>query len=438
MPDNTRVQADPAGAEMPSKRPDSVASSLAIDSLQDITEIARKLAAHGGGLASFDLALDLVLHEIVEEARISSGATGAAIALIRDGRMVCRATTGENAPDLGVSVEAASGLTGTCLKTKAIQHCEDTETDLRVDPDTCRRLGVRSMLLIPLVDAEGTFGVLQVFSSSPNTFGEQELATLLRLADRVAENRRPMLQNLNPAPPPGGLKFSMPDQLKPKRSDREATPNDNVFQSEPATASTNEIWTAVLFLLVIITAISLGIVVGWSNGRRATITPRVRPELNAVSTERTQVLTRSPAQDAASDSTATIDPSYIHDERKSVQVPQGSLVVTVNGKVIYRSPASLRQQDPTQSASKPGLRELIHRVEPEYPPQARAQHIEGMVVLDVEVGEEGNVAETAVVSGDPLLTGAAVQAVKQWRYQPNPGGGAFRTRVELQFTLPVN
>src|ERR1700722_20468470 len=82
----------------------------------DVAELARTLAAHGGGAESFDLALDLVLNEVVEQARLATGATGAAVALARDGEMVCRATTGEHAPELGVRVETASGLSGDCLR----------------------------------------------------------------------------------------------------------------------------------------------------------------------------------------------------------------------------------------------------------------------------------------------------------------------------------
>src|SRR5580692_9154023 len=108
-------------------------SSDSVQSSSDVTEVARTIAAHGGGAASFDLALDLVLHEVVEQARLATGATGAAIALARDGEMVCRATTGWDAPDLGVRLETASGLSGACLQTGKIQQCGDTETDPRVN-----------------------------------------------------------------------------------------------------------------------------------------------------------------------------------------------------------------------------------------------------------------------------------------------------------------
>jgi TonB family protein len=437
MPDNIRVQANPQGEA--SRNVGSAAGALTTDSLQDITEIARKLAAHGGGATSLDLAFDLVLHGIVEQARAVSGATGSAIALNRDGKMVCRATTGENAPDLGVSVGAASGLTGICLKTGAIQHCQDTESDSRVEPETCRRLGVRSMLLIPLVDTDGTFGVLQLFSSSPNAFAGQEMTRLLRLADRVAENRRAMLPSAKPALNPDSMQVLLPDQLKPKRTtDGERRLENDVFPPQAVVAKGNELWTAVLFLLVIVAAISLGIAVGWRNGRKAVTTPGALPQSSALSGERTQVPIKPAAQDAATDSTPRVDPfSNIHGEGKSVAVPVGGLVVTENGKVIYRSSDDSSKQSLKQSVLEPGARELIHQVEPDYPPAARAQHVEGLVILDVEIAKDGSVANAVVVSGDPLLTSAALQAVKQWQYQPDPAGPS-RTRVTLQFTLPVN
>ena len=436
MPNNIRVQADPAEGEAQSKNAESSADSLTTDSLQDIREIARKLAAHGGGAASLDLAFDLVLHGIVQQARAVSGATGAAIALNRDGKMVCRATSGENAPDLGVSVGAASGLTGSCLKAGAIQLCQDTESDSRVEPDTCRRLGVRSMLLIPLVDTHGTFGVLQLFSSSSNAFAGQEMPALLRLADRVAENRRAMLLSANPAVKPDSILVPLPDQLKPKRNtDGESSFENNVFPPQIVVAKSNELWTAVLFLLVIFAAILLGIAVGWRSGRNAVATPGVLRQSDATSVERAQVPTKPTAQDAGADSTQRVDPSSnIHAEEESVAVPAGGLVVTENGKVIYRSDDNPSKQSLEQS---PSARELIHRVDPDYPPTARAQHIEGLAILDIDIAEDGSVANAVAISGDPLLTSAALQAVKQWQYRPDPGRTS-RVRVTLQFSLRVN
>ena len=157
---------------------------------RDVAEIAKTLAAHGGGEASFDLALDLVLNEVVEQARLATGATGAAVALARDGEMVCRATTGADAPELGVRLETTSGLSGACLQSRTIQQCGDTETDPRVDVEACRRLGVRSILVFPLGEGTNPFGVFEIFSSRQNAFGDRDVNTLRVLARRVEENTR--------------------------------------------------------------------------------------------------------------------------------------------------------------------------------------------------------------------------------------------------------
>src|ERR1700688_4345718 len=139
-------------------------------SAREVTDVFRTIAANGGGETSFDLAMDLVLHQVVEQARQETGATGAAIALERVGEMVCRATTGADAPDLGVRLETTSGLSGACLQTGKIQQCGDTETDPRVNAEVSRRLGVKSMLVLPLGYGKAPFGILEVFSSRPNAF----------------------------------------------------------------------------------------------------------------------------------------------------------------------------------------------------------------------------------------------------------------------------
>src|SRR5712691_1270019 len=68
----------------------------------DLPYLAAIFAEHGGGTSSAELALDVILNEIVEQARLATVASIAVIALIRGEEMVCRATAGINAPELGV------------------------------------------------------------------------------------------------------------------------------------------------------------------------------------------------------------------------------------------------------------------------------------------------------------------------------------------------
>jgi protein TonB len=84
---------------------------------------------------------------------------------------------------------------------------------------------------------------------------------------------------------------------------------------------------------------------------------------------------------------------------------------------------------------------VVHRVEPEYPEQARQQRIQGPVVLETRIHPDGTVEDLKVVSGQPLLADAAIAAVKQWRFRPHSVNGRqveMQTRVTIKFTLPAD
>jgi TonB family protein len=158
----------------------------------DLTQLAAKFASYEGGHLpaelSGDLALEVVLHEIVEQACLATRATGAAIILERDGEMVCRASSGANAPELGSRVGSDSGLTAACIRTLQIQRCEDAQEDERADVEACRSLGVRSVLVLPLLQEGSLTGVLEVFSPQPSAFGPRDEVTLKVLALRILKN----------------------------------------------------------------------------------------------------------------------------------------------------------------------------------------------------------------------------------------------------------
>jgi len=81
---------------------------------------------------------------------------------------------------------------------------------------------------------------------------------------------------------------------------------------------------------------------------------------------------------------------------------------------------------------------LINQVQPTYPPLARAARVQGTVILQVVVDESGRVRETKVISGHPLLTQAAVDAVTQWVYSPTLLNGEpipVIGTVTVRFTL---
>jgi len=62
--------------------------------------------------------------------------------------------------------------------------------------------------------------------------------------------------------------------------------------------------------------------------------------------------------------------------------------------------------------------QLLFRIVPAYPNQARQQRLQGMVVLAATIMEDGRLGEIKVITGSPLLARAALDAAKDWRYQP--------------------
>jgi protein TonB len=62
--------------------------------------------------------------------------------------------------------------------------------------------------------------------------------------------------------------------------------------------------------------------------------------------------------------------------------------------------------------------ELIFSVNPQYPPAARSARVQGSVVMHAIIGTDGSVEQLRLISGNPLLVGAAMEAVRMWRYRP--------------------
>ena len=77
---------------------------------------------------------------------------------------------------------------------------------------------------------------------------------------------------------------------------------------------------------------------------------------------------------------------------------------------------------------------LIHRVEPTYPPLARAARVQGEVVLSAVIDTNGQITNLQLVSGHPMLVPAALAAVREWRYKPYLLNG---TPVEVETTITV-
>ncbi len=132
-----------------------------------------------------ELDLEPAISAITERAQHLTGATGAAIALRAGDEIVCRARAGRTAPDLGVRLQTDAGISAEAVRSGEIMLCHDAERNPRVDLASCRRLGVRSILVSPLRHYRRTLGVFEVLSSSPEAFDERDVATMQLLSSMM-------------------------------------------------------------------------------------------------------------------------------------------------------------------------------------------------------------------------------------------------------------
>jgi len=79
-----------------------------------------------------------------------------------------------------------------------------------------------------------------------------------------------------------------------------------------------------------------------------------------------------------------------------------------------------------------GDRASVYKVPPTYPPLARQMHISGIIRVIATVGPTGTVLTAESTEGNKLLTAAAVEAVKQWRFVPAPRQSTVIVKVNFQ------
>ena len=486
----------------------------------DLSGLAARVSAlSGSGLSdelSTDLAFEIVLNETVKQACWATGATDAFIVLELDGELVCRATTGTNAPELGERLNPEAGLSGACVKTRQMQRCEDAQSDPRADVEASRGLGISSVMILPLLRNNDLVGVFEVFSPRPSAFGQRDERALQELAQRALKNlqwaSKPRLASVPDASPPvtrpeecdvaerekrgsesaavypelasylqwaseprlASVPDASPPVTRPEECDvaeRETRGSESAAiypeQTSPNGGRYLDVMNFALRVDVLTCAVLLCTLVGFYWGwHRATADYTYKSKSAHASRTQQQNTSSSNASasslptEAAGNSASTDSLPAVGTSRPRPAVatpPAGSLLVYENGKEVFRKlpsapgeKQSAKEGEAEHSSSaepapafalSPDVAEsLVHRVEPDYPEEARRQGIQGTVVLDVHIGKDGAVDYVGLVSGQAVLAYAATSAVMQWRFKPHYVDGrevATRTRITLQFTRPT-
>jgi periplasmic protein TonB len=402
-----------------------------------------------------DVALDLVLEQIVCQTRLSTCATGAFIGFVRSGQMVSRAMNGSTSAEFVAYLRRDPRLVDACLRASALQYCRNSENFPGLDVSVCRSLGARSIVLVPVLnEAQEKLGVLGAFSSQADAFTAGDLVAIQsmsqRVADTIARVGELACDSAAHVPVPVEEISSIPSQV----------PAESIRARAVALAS------GVRRSLVAALVIGTLLLVGWEltrgiphDGLRlfARNSTAVMPQSSAsaqmpalpnppsVQPVKPAAIAPAPAKLFPS------KPSHPVSVRAKHHVPDLEIENTLDGDsgVVVFEDTGVKDNPGARSASTSSppviipegtaLTRIIDRIEPEYPDAAKAHHVQGIVVLEVLVGREGRVQRLSLVRGYPGLTAAAADAVRQWRFQPflrNGRPASFETNITLTFALP--
>lgn len=440
-----------------------------------------------------DRSLDSILATITDVAVQMTGATGAALAMWKQGAMVCRARAGTTAPPIGAELSADTGISGECLRTSKIQICSDTEDNALVDAEVCRSLGLRSIVALPIQGWRGVNGILEVFSTTPHVFSEKQIAFLQQLAS-LAERARASRPHGASALPPKQTSTATPrlSGLLPA-SDRVGDVVLSFIDARARPLVFGGIGLAAILLIGVV------IWLGWrgpeESGSKAHATAPVvaktadsplrdkkapdndpiwkpnpggetlfksgaKPTAGSPITFAAKIdaipaksakpsplladlaakvaiprtaIESSPKPEPASDDTSPLDSPSV--PAPSTTAPASTNASSMDEILLASAPLPALGVPVSQGVSGG---QLVRRTAPVYPAQALTLHQQGTVVLTAVVMEDGTVRDVKAVEGPPVFAQAAIDAVKHWRYKPyvldgKPVKNAIRVNIDFKF-----
>lgn len=133
-------------------------------------------------VALASLELEPLMQLICERAESLCGAEGAAVGLIEGEELCYHYTSGSSKPFKGFRMPVLKSLTGASVLRGEVLRTDDTETDVRVNKQATRHIGIRSMITVPMWRQTQPIGALNVLSGRTNAFGDRDVRTLELLA----------------------------------------------------------------------------------------------------------------------------------------------------------------------------------------------------------------------------------------------------------------
>ncbi len=137
-------------------------------------------------IAKLGLDINAVMTLVAEQVQLITQAKGAIVELAEDGDMVYRAVSNGANEFLGLRLKMKSSLSGLCIEQNETLYCKDSENDERVDREACRRVGLRSMAVVPLIHCDEPIGVLKIYSEQVNAFKDGDIHLLGLMSELIA------------------------------------------------------------------------------------------------------------------------------------------------------------------------------------------------------------------------------------------------------------
>lgn len=136
-----------------------------------------------------------IMNMVVHRAQHITNADGAAVELVQNNGIVYSASSGMADQFLGLRLPIEKSLSGECIKQRIPLICDNIELDERVNKEACRKIGLHSMIVIPLLCENEVVGILKVLARKTNAFHEEDIDVLKLMSNLIAAAMHYAIQN---------------------------------------------------------------------------------------------------------------------------------------------------------------------------------------------------------------------------------------------------
>lgn len=162
--------------------------SVSTNKLMEIINVQTEIAQLGMDLSS-------IMNLVTQRSQIITNADGASIELIEQKELVYSAVSGIADKFLGLRLNIENSLSGECIKKRVPLISNDTENDDRVNKAACRKIGLNSMIVVPLIYKDDVVGIMKVLSKNVGHFQEEDITTLELMSGLIAASMFNAMKN---------------------------------------------------------------------------------------------------------------------------------------------------------------------------------------------------------------------------------------------------